>query len=76
MGIVVFGALATVHSFLLKLALLPVLVVVGAVIYFGSLRLLRLLTASDLEFARGILPSRFHPIVLKIGRLLRVEAKP
>jgi O-antigen/teichoic acid export membrane protein len=76
MGIAVFGALATVHSFLLKLALLPVLIVVGAIIYFGSLRLLRLLTVSDLEFALGILPSRFHPIVLKIWRLLGVEAEP
>jgi len=75
MAIVVFGALGAVHSFLLKLALLPALIVVGAIIYLGSLRLLRLLTATDLEFAFGILPSRFHPIVLKIGRLLVIKAQ-
>lgn len=73
MGIVVFAALSTAHSFLLKLALLPVLIIVGAIIYLSSLRLLHLLTASDLEFALGIVPHRFHPILLKIGRLLGVK---
>ena len=75
MGIVVFAALTVVHSFLLKVVLLPALIVVAAIMYIGSLRLLRLLTATDLEFALGILPSRFHPIVLKIGRLLVIKAQ-
>jgi len=73
MGVVVFGALATAHSFLLKLAYLPVLVILGAAIYLGCLRLLRLLTAGDLEFVRGIAPARFHPLIDRIGRYLIVE---
>jgi O-antigen/teichoic acid export membrane protein len=74
MGIIVFAAMSTAHSFFLKLALLPVLIFAGAIIYLGSLRLLRLLTASDIEFARGIVPPRFHPILLKIASLLGVKA--
>jgi O-antigen/teichoic acid export membrane protein len=73
MAVVVFGALATAHSFFLQLAYLPALIVLGAAIYLGCLRLLRLLTATDLEFARGITPTRFHPLINRIGRYLIVE---
>jgi hypothetical protein len=75
MGVVVFVILSMASSFVLKLALLPMLIVVGAFIYLGSLRLLHLLTASDLEFAREIVPSRFQPIVPRIGKLLGVKAQ-
>jgi O-antigen/teichoic acid export membrane protein len=75
MGIVVFGALATAHSFLLKLAYLPALIVLGAAIYLGCLRLLRLLTASDLEFVRGIMPARFHPLLVRIAGFFIVKSE-
>ena len=75
MGIVIFAALSTVHTFLLRLAFLPVLIVAGAVIYIGCLRLLHLLTPGDLRFARGIVPARFHPILQKIGKVLIVKTK-
>jgi O-antigen/teichoic acid export membrane protein len=73
MGVVVFGALASAHSFLLKLTYLPALIILGAAIYLGCLRLLRLLTATDLEFVRGMAPTRFHPLINRIGRYLVVE---
>jgi O-antigen/teichoic acid export membrane protein len=73
MAAVVFIALATAHSFLLKVAYLPALIILGAAIYLGCLRVLRLLTATDLEFARGITPTRFHPLINRIGRYLIVE---
>jgi O-antigen/teichoic acid export membrane protein len=75
MGIVVFEALYSAQTFILKLAFLPVMIVVGGIIYLGSLRLLHLLTASDLEFAGDIVPSRFYPLLLKIGKLLGIKAK-
>jgi O-antigen/teichoic acid export membrane protein len=73
MAVVVFSALATAHSFLLKLTYLPALIILGAAIYLSCLRLLRLLTPTDLEFARGITPARFHPLMNRIGRYLIVE---
>jgi O-antigen/teichoic acid export membrane protein len=75
MGIIVFAALSTIHSFPLRLAALPILVVIGAVVYLLCLRLLRLLTPSDLKFAQGIVPPRFHRILLKTGKLLVVKQK-
>jgi hypothetical protein len=75
MGIIVFAALSTIHSFLLRLAALPILVVLGAVVYLLCLRLLQLLTTSDLRFAQGIVPPRFHRILLETGKLLVVKQK-
>ena len=73
MGVVVFSALSSLHSFLARLAILPVLVIVGAVIYLGCLRLLRLLTTDDLEFVRGLLPSRLHSLLGKLAGILGIS---
>jgi hypothetical protein len=70
MGIVVFAGLGFATSFLTKLALLPILIPIGAAIYLASLRGLRLLNDEDLEFALGIVPARFHPFLIRIGRLI------
>ncbi len=72
MGAIVFFALSQFHSFLTKLAMLPILVVIGALVYFGSLRVLHLLTQDDLEFIRGIMPSRFQKLIPTVARLLGV----
>ena len=74
MGVVVFVTLGFVGSFLMKLALLPILVLIGAAIYVASLRALRLLTEEDLEFVRGIVPTRFHFILLRVGKLLGLKS--
>jgi O-antigen/teichoic acid export membrane protein len=73
MGVVVFESVSNIHSFPLRLALLPLLIIIGGVIYLGTLRLLRLLTPADLKFVTGILPARLRPTILKIGRLLVVK---
>lgn len=75
MGVIVFFALSLFHSFLAKLAALPILVIVGALIYFGSLRALHLLTIEDLEFVGGIMPPRFQRLLPKIARLAGVRLR-
>ncbi len=75
MGIIVFAAVSEIHSFLLRLAALPFLVVIGVVVYAICLRGLKLLTASDLKFIQGIAPERFHPLLLRIGKRLIVKSR-
>jgi O-antigen/teichoic acid export membrane protein len=70
MGIVVYAAFSTLTSFLARLAFLPLLVLGGAAVYLVCLRLLRLINLSDVEFAIGIMPDRFHPVMLRIVKLL------
>jgi O-antigen/teichoic acid export membrane protein len=73
MGVVVFAALWSLHSFYLKLVALPLLVVVGGFIYLGLLRAVRLLTVDDVEFVLGIVPRGFQPWIQRIARLAGVE---
>ena len=73
MGVVVFFILTSFHSFLVKLAILPVLIMLGAAIYLGSLRLLHLLTADDVEFVRGIAPVRLHSIIGKLAKIVGIR---
>lgn len=75
MGLIVFFALSFSNSFLGKLAMIPVMVVVGAFIYLGSLRALNLLTVDDLEFVHDMLPRRFHSIVPRVARLAGLRWK-
>jgi O-antigen/teichoic acid export membrane protein len=69
MAIIVYYALTFAPSFLMKLALLPAVVVLGALVYLGSLRVLHLFTAQDMEFVRNIMPSRFHGLVTVMAKL-------
>lgn len=69
MGLIVYFALTFAHSFLAKLAMLPVAVVLGALIYLGSLRAMHLFTARDLTFLRDIVPNRFHGLLEIVARL-------
>ncbi len=75
MGLVVFLALSASHSFLVKLAMLPVMVLVGALIYLGCLLALRLLTVDDLEFVGGMVPKRLRGMMPKAGRLAGVQRR-
>ena len=69
MALVVYFALTFAHSFLAKLAMLPVAVVLGAMIYVGSLRAMHLFNARDLTFLRDIVPNRFHGILEIVAKL-------
>jgi O-antigen/teichoic acid export membrane protein len=73
MGAVVFFALSFFHTFLFKLAMLPVVVVVGVVIYVGALRVLRLLRKDDLDFIRDIVPERAHFLVAIVAKIAGVK---
>lgn len=72
MALVVFFALSFAHTFLLKLAMLPIVIVLGALIYLGSLRALGLLTKKDLEFVTDLTPRKLHgllPLAAKLAGL-------
>jgi O-antigen/teichoic acid export membrane protein len=73
MAVVVFELVFLVHTFLIRLLMLPVFVAVGALIYVLCLRVLRLLTPEDIDFLRGILPARFHKWLPKVARLAGIS---
>jgi O-antigen/teichoic acid export membrane protein len=72
MGAIVFLILSFFHSFLAQLAMLPVVVVIGVLVYLGVLRALKLLTVEDFEFIRQMAPVRFHRLVALVARLAGV----
>ena len=74
MGVVVSFGLSLLHTFLTKLVMLPVFVAVGALVYLGSLRVLRLLQKEDLEFIREIVPERLRPLVAIVARIAGVSS--
>jgi O-antigen/teichoic acid export membrane protein len=69
MGFVVFLTLSFAHSFLAKAAMLPLVIGMGALIYVGSLHVLRLLTIQDLEFIRDMMPTRLQGLLPLVARL-------
>jgi len=73
MGAVVFFILSFFHSFLVQLVMLPVVIVIGALLYLGALRLLKLLTVEDLEFIQQLAPSRSHRVISLVARLAGVS---
>lgn len=77
MGVVVFFVLSLPQSFPAKLALLPVMILLGAGIYLGSLRVLHVLTVRDLEFIQDLMPARLHAFLPMAAKLagLRWKAK-
>lgn len=75
MGLVVFFALTFPQTFLLKLAALPALVVVGALIYVSCLRILRLLTVNDLKFLSALIPVRLRVLLPIVAKLTGVPWK-
>ncbi len=75
MGAVVFFGLSLFHTFLTKLVMVPAFVVVGALVYLGCLRALRLLQEDDLEFIRDIAPEKLHPLVAIVARIAGVSSR-
>jgi hypothetical protein len=75
MGAVVFFGLSLFHAFLTKLVMVPVFVAVGALVYLGCLRVLRLLQKDDIDFIRDIVPVRLHPLVAVVARIAGVSSK-
>ncbi len=75
MGAVVFLGLSLFQTFLTKLVMMPVFVAVGALVYLGCLRVLRLLQRDDIEFIRDIAPAKLHPLVTVVARIAGVSSK-
>jgi O-antigen/teichoic acid export membrane protein len=75
MGIIVFLILSFFHSFHAQLAMLPVVTVIGALLYLGVLRGLKLLTAQDFEFIQEMAPARAHGFIALIARLAGVRSR-
>jgi O-antigen/teichoic acid export membrane protein len=74
MGAIVFFILSLFHSFLTELAMLPVAVVIGALVYLGGLRALKSLNAEDFEFIEQMAPARLRGLIQLIARLAGVAA--
>jgi O-antigen/teichoic acid export membrane protein len=78
MSMLVFGGFSLVHSFYIKVAVLPAFIVGGGLIYLGLLRAFRLLSNDDIDFIREIVPQVFHKFLPKIAKLagLNYEVTP
>jgi len=72
MGAIVFFALSFFRSFFYELAMVPVVIVLGVVVYLSALRALRLLNVGDLEFIRELLPAKTHFIVKAVAKVAGV----
>jgi len=73
MALVVFVLISLIHTFFWKVSLLPGIVIVGVLIYVGSLRALRLFTINDVEFLHDLLPNRLHTTIPIIARLIGIK---
>ena len=73
MMIVIFSILSVLRELILKLVMLPVLLIVGVLVYVVSLRAFHGLMVSDMDFLRGLLPCRLHSILPMLARLAGLE---
>jgi len=73
MMLVVFGLQSVFHSFLVKILMLPVIVIIGLLVYIGSLRVFRLLTVSDIDFIRDLMPDRMRVILPIVSRVVGLQ---
>jgi hypothetical protein len=53
--------------------MVPVVIVLGVVVYLSALRALRLLSVGDLEFIREFLPAKAHFIVKAVAKVAGVK---
>jgi O-antigen/teichoic acid export membrane protein len=72
MGAGVFLILSFFHSFLAQLAMLPVVVVIGVLLYLGALRALKVVTVQDFEFIQLMAPANSRKLIALIARLAGV----
>jgi hypothetical protein len=75
MGIVVFVLQSNIHGFTLKLLMLPVSILVGVIVYVGSLRLSGILTGDDFNFLSDLLPKKLHFLIPRIASLAGVRVQ-
>jgi O-antigen/teichoic acid export membrane protein len=75
MGIVVFLILSLFHSLLAQLVVLPFVIVIGALLYLGAMRAMKLLSAQDFEFIRQMAPARSHKLIALIARVAGVPLR-
>ena len=75
MGVAVFLILSFFHSLAVQLAILPVVIVIGGLLYLGTLRALTLLTVQDFEFIRQMAPARSHRLISFIARVAGVSLR-
>ena len=74
-GVVVFLILSFFHSLAVQLAILPVVIIIGGLLYLGALRALTLLTVQDFEFIRQMAPARSHRLISFIARVAGVSLR-
>jgi hypothetical protein len=75
MAAVVFFTLSFVHSFIAQLLMLPIVIVMGALLYLGELRALRVLTVQDFTFIQLMMPASSRRLITIIARVAGVGAK-
>lgn len=76
MAAIVFGALLLIPGFVMKLVMLPVVVLLGLLLYVGLLRISRLLTVKDLSFLHDLLPRRLWFILPLTAKVTGLEYRP
>jgi cadmium resistance protein CadD (predicted permease) len=70
---VVYGVFSLLLTFYAKIAALPFLIVLGVGTYLGSLRVSRLLSPTDIDFVRNLMPQRFHRYLPLIAKLAGIK---
>jgi O-antigen/teichoic acid export membrane protein len=73
MMVSVFTILGSIHTFFVQLLAFPGVMVVGFIIYLGSLRLSHLLTTDDLDFFRELLPKRLGVLLPLAASFIGVD---
>ena len=73
MALLVFTAISMLHTFPLKLAALPFLMILGILTYLGLLRVSHLISSENLEFIRDITPRRVHSYLPMVAAMLGVR---
>ena len=73
MGAVIFVVLSLSQSFLMQLAMLPLVIVIGAFLYLLALRAVKSLNAQDFQFFQEMGPARLHKIVVLLARIAGVS---
>ena len=75
MGVVVFTFLSSLHSFMVQLLMLPIVIVIGALLYIASLRVLRVLTVQDFAVIQLMAPLNSRRLIELIALVAGVSSE-
>jgi len=75
MAAVVFLLVSEITSFAVRLLAVVPLMVLGLLIYIGTLRAFRLVNASDVNFFLTVLPSSLHMVTRRVAKLVGVGSR-